>query len=954
MPIPAELVRRSNRSVEKALVGSTVTRSLLDESVYVDIDGKAVNLSELLQALIETVDYQRYETLIFKYSLNQSRIDVTNGRVALADQVAALQRTSWTEGFSFWSIDLSAADPNDRAVTRWKRTNAGVQFDHECSIMYPASAFDDDEATTIGTTTWNAVEQRMIFSAAPVDYRRMEDAATIQYGVTITTEPVTLDGSLNVVLTDDGIFTALDGEEYAQSFPVPWDSSGGNYFADALTQSATGDPTNMQIRVQTSVESENLFFLRLFGAAATPFISKVAQTSESYRWSVGGDTRFPILAFAAANGWTRVVNGDLDLDAPNPGLTIEKGIMWFNGNVQFPGAPVPDPDLFSLWANDGSSIDDKLFTALPSNVISTANLVNVVSFQPDGSPVPERPYAQIELDVPGEDPARTYTRPFGSLGDDLEAVYMNYMKVTSDATGAGCFGVEVPNTTVWYFQKPGTSAWIIGTKRGSMENVTNPAGDSQAGLAHEWWFTNFTTLFAPLNKDPPASANSSLWPSYVLSDDARFEKLGARFLRPRDSSGAVVGTVPVMAWMSGAVDQIPGITPRASITFVCVNGSDPANDPFQDPGSLEPLEQINSDLLPAPVIFATYFENESIPASAVTRSILDTGEFSLDGTTLGTNFNYGTIEVNGTLQRSGEIKSLFPPLWYLQTQASFSTQYNNLAQKVRYLENTAVAVNSLSLNAVLTSLDKVGMTNELLTLKIMQLSDDLTQLELNMEKMMNFVTTAIETLGALITETYDTALALVDEEEGFLLNLVQGTVTTCLSMASCIPVYGAIFGLTNAFIGNVATVTNSYFRTKTITDRISNLTSQASTLLQNPDNKEQGVATMLFGMMASQLMVDTVNRNGDGDPVEVDGTLSINDSAINPFPLEDPELIERFFDRAQPPNPDDEGLQIYEAMIDVSQFASANEGILEEIREFEDAHGIVDVFDPVLPLSTAP
>lgn len=868
---------------------------------------------ETIRTVVEALDVALaralYDIQLLKYSSNQMRIGAAASRNIYGEQVTYLMKTTWTEGDVEWALEARAGDPIVDTTVRWKRTINDVAFDHELSSLTDPGSVGDSLAATMGDPVKNPVDGTWETTNRP-ETREMANGGDYVPAVKTSVSPSALSGTLPldpVYGSSAGVTLFAPSDEDATEQRWVNGAAGLNTVVKLPADPAAGK--NVHIVTQTAAESDPAFFVRLFGVRASAHVEKVRVGAEAL---AHGATPLPVEAVLVCNGYTRAgpntagVSGALDL-TDNPRVEIERGILVLTGGIVGGDAPPPAPDLFSLWAEPGNAVDDSLLTALPSNIIHSGNVVNVVAH---GSPA--RPHARFKLGAA----VRGYARP-AAAGT---FTFMNYVKITSQNTGTGFYAHAAPGHAVWYLWRPGSSVWVAGGFRRDNENIevadTGGTGAFPIRKLHDGYFTDFPQMY-------PAPFAPSKDPAVIPSN----------WLAALDNPGVILQRVnPLSNFTTMVVGDSAGAD---ALVFLRLIGNDAntGDTPYFGAGDVGSSAAGLYVAEVPPVLLAT---------ALITRDADDDTSFTATPGKLGP-YDYGAITLKA-FAAEGNLRSLFPPMWYLQTQQGYSPELLNLAQRVRYLEEYVEDYTAVALNAALTSLEKVGLTNELISSKIYELG---VSVSLRFEQLTNYITAAISSLSLLIKETTQSAAQTIGGMTGGFEAFITVFLQVAPALLGLIPVIGPVAG----GAAKVATVIASEeYKSAIFAERVGRLISRGAQLLTG-GFLDEGIAYAMFGTLGLNSLLEGITRDGSGAPVDDgDGNLVIDTSKIlAPTEITDPVVLAFLAGRVKAPNPDDAAIQTYDAIADIGALAAANVVLLAGIRATEAVEGF-GPFDPAEPL----
>jgi hypothetical protein len=956
---------------------------------------------EITNDILAVLKRNIYEILTLKHSRNSLKISNAMQIGASTDQIKQLTKTSWTEGkvrLTFESVD---DDPNYNMVVRWKRSWNDIEFDHEISTMLQDVDINEDVQNITGVATqgdpqydsennpildslgnqvysWN-------FTPAP-ETRYMPNGGDLLEQVAFLVTPRILYGDIGLSVSfDNGIprkfFNNHQTRDLDKRYTESWYHISGTsrppstagmveseWISPELINTVASNPDNnlelkkvLHVDRQESYESNVSYFSRLFGPESSKFIENIPSQSQTFTMSgTGNASDAQMLGVLASCGFTRNADRVVSLNTVGVGTSISvlQGRIIIGGEILYGGIdppPLYSQEIYSLWANNDNFIDDYLMVSLPSNVIHSGNITDIVNHG-----TPSRPHARL----PTRDEIREYKYP-----TNPKCVYLNYVKVESNSVATGFGGSNTAGSSVWLFWRPGFSIYCFGAQANSNIELTklytdnsNPNGlDDTPFMTHglEWAAMQLVEGIDGVGfSSPPISPQ----PQYILDLYPKnfITNLGDGV---NNADGITVNYLTAVAGVPvspiscfvGRSHLISGSTTKYNdrAVFAALSGA-----------TQNAIDQVNPPIAP---VIPTYIQrnhanivsigssnacclvldlsiNSIIPKQLITHNLGDLDQFDLTESDLILGlFDYGSIRFKN-YQRDGELKSLFPPLWYLQTSQNLSPELRNLTQRLNHVEQYINEYVQISIEATLTSIEKLGLVDELISRKIIFLEEEI---KIRYDQLLSYIDNAVSSLTELIDVTSASGIDLLTKHHGggnggdiFLKFFIQ-IAPTILGM---IPVVGSLA----AGITKVATdIGTSEYKAAFLAETTSRLISRASRLIQQGD-QERGMAMALYGTLSAATFTKAFTREAGGEKLittDVDGNIISNvKSVLEPSLL--PLGIINVSNVQTATFNDLEG-----ALPNVNALAQANENILAKIRSLEQEEGYTPIYDEAAPMA---
>lgn len=886
-----------------------------------------------------TTDSLLYEILVLKYMVNQLYISTAVMKNSFKQQINALLKTTWTEGFVYWNVVAIAGNPIPTVTTRWKRSWMGVKFDHELSILDPSIPVTAPVSQVYGTSTYDSTNGTMVVTRPSTDSREMADGGQMVEQVNIVSRQVPIAGEFpfDVTFESDNstVKTFIKQSQYPSAVEEQFTGNGQitNNTTDMQPLSKLPNPTSKKfhLTIQENSESDTAFFIRTFGFQAANYITKNTATTDLIS---SGDAR--LNSILACCNYTTTTTNPYPIDTTgSPQLKVETGQVIFGGQINFDGN-IDSSDTYSMWANPNCQIQDFYVVSLPSNVINSANVADIITY---GSPA--TPHARVFVN--GEVRSYAYPNPPDGTINNMKLIFLNYIKIESQEVGKGFFGRSAPGHAVWILMTPGYSLFSWGPMyRGTagagqlFDYGTTIGKQYPTGWLTKQWLSEYSSIAKnnySNNVGPPISVSPVNW---IASLDG-----GTGF----DTTNSI-GT-------AGLLLQYTYPSTLSTAPFLAIIGPSTSD---QDTVIFTPLEG-NSDTSPGvDVVFYAYGNATITSLSAqsvfpivttpISNSILTqnkdaTGSTTPDATSFG-KYKYGTITYKA-YTTSGEIKSLFPPLWYLQTEQGYSPEIRNLQNQINYVKNFLDTYSSLTIKTILTTIQKIGLTNELIAGKIYTLEKTIN---IRLDLLSQYIIKAVQSLSEMITQNNQS----IGQMFGGFSNLTGGFITVFTTIGpailGAIPVIGGIAGAAANAGTNIATKS---YKAAVFAEETSLLVSRGLKLLTT-GHMSEGALYALFGTLGAYQLFKGFNLDSNGNIIpDANGNPTANaDNVIANTPITDPDLVS-FLGNVKPPNPgygqyDTEGV-----IADIPAYHTANENLLQQIQSLQSSNTNFPTFDPTAP-----
>lgn len=821
----------------------TAIYNLYDARLYVltDINSfQKPSVPPIIKRWVPTDALTQYYALLGRYQSAKIRRAVgVRGITRSKRNTDDIYSTTWTQGNVRYLITSSGSTVN--AECFWFRSFSGIEYPHELALID-------------GEIFGGAVPILDVFPNFP---------------------PVIAAGQapIDVQVDASGIITDWFGSTY-EGFQA-WTTGAGTLFVPDFATSPS-----WYFASQLSSESDSLFLQRMFGISAQNF---------SYQVNFQGNVDAAFVGVADANNYypKSLVDGSNPYmvgTVPGPnGFQMTVGRLFFGPEVVFTSV---DPQLYTIWREpDQSAITDRVLVALPSSVLNQSNFVNIEAFN-------NSPHAAIPL-TQAPNVLRDYIRPTTTNG----LPYLNFCQIVNQAGLNSLYNISAsPGAAVWYFWNPGTSLMVMGPHNGFSGNSyfenagRDPLNTTTRGIG----------LF--LTQVPKTYAEANLMTTATLSTYV----VGDVVLRDFSGFGDVPDTVDqftqnvVVAFSGPSLpanneDRIQFVSILGSVSFqsetpykAIVNVS--INDPGGDSGRFpDPVEN--------PTVFPL-FSVASFPSVNFTKNSADTSTFEVSalGVPPARVFDYGEFQFN-TINASGAINSLFPPIWYVSLAQGLSPDVLVLQQRLTDLENGFNIITVPALASIIDSIREIGFVNELISNRILRLQEGV---KLRLDELAE----AIELIATSLNNYIESQSANFQDQiftGGDDLSTVLDFIIT--NGPSIISSVGSIEALGVSFIGQGLQagidIANSQYRTVLISGGVTRLITQSMILLQNGD-VPGGIALGVPGLLlAGQLfaattfdgMNVTVNPSLIAIGVDVEQYLTPNEIAfIQPL---DPESSQR-------------------------------------------------------------
>lgn len=950
-----------------------------------------------IEVLARLKQYE-YEILILKHSRNSLRIAEALSKSYVAEQIKQLTKTSWTEGKVIYAFESTAGSSITDIIVRWKRSWMDIEYDHELSTMDAAVDVTGTPITSVsGTVTQGPPTgvldpngdptYEWIFTPAP-DTRYMQNGGDFYPGVTRLIAPRSLNGSIPLsadlgasplpaeFFTQDNLFNGTKSEarvwQYTGSRPyTEYIGSQLSWISPQLEEPTPLSTSKIvHIERQEASESDLAFYARVFGTEATNFLTELNTKEETLNYD-GNENAINLddarlFAFLTSCGYTRVNGASSDsslepVDTPACSISVKEGRLLLGGEILRAGDSgglAPSEEIYSLWADPNSvQLDDAVMVSLPSNVIHSGSIADITNYG-----TPSRPHARI----PVADNVREY-----DYVNDPKCLYLNFVRVKSNTVSKGFGGSNSPGSALWFFWRPGYSIWVYGTTNRSNKDVeieyienSNPSGSGDFNFparSIEWAAMHLlgnipvdTTIGASFNDYSsriPQSAESELYRPINYLASLQDNSIIVNHLP--DNAGVPVDPITLFAGPS-LPNGSGGFRDRA--LFAALNGTVDGDLTGNDIALTAPPQNVDVKppyLYPYNANFrrflTTNFVSEhdfdiptTIPKYTLTRNPTDTSNIDLNdiSTYLG-RFDYGSF-LYKDFTLNGQLSSLFPPLWYLQTSQGYTPEIRNLTQRLNYMEQFVNDYIEVAIESTLTSISKLGIVNELIARKIIFLENEI---KIRYDQLVTYIDTAIGSLVDLIKETEKTAFQTF-AEGGTANAFLAGFLLTVPVILGLIPVVGPAASKIASFAVDTH---QSNFRAAVIAETASRLLSTASRLIQEGETRN-GTAYAMFGLIASAPFVEAAVRESTGDRlITVDGATG--QPVMNADIVLEPRVVPPGLIDAGNAKASESSFLTQDAMPDIAPLAEANDALLLRIREIEAEEGYTPPYDDTNPLT---